>query len=68
MKFVLEKLIEYLRKLTQILLVYRLINYFATGNLLCDQIMYQKNFENKNHDINENFQAKIKFGAYIFLR
>ena len=68
MKFVLEKLIEYLRKLTQILLVYRLINYFATGNLLCDQIMYQKNFENKNHDVNENFQAKIKFGAYIFLR
>ena len=67
MKFVLEKLIEYLRKLTQILLVYRLINYFATGNLLCDQIMYQKNFENKNHDVNENFQAKIKFGAYIFL-
>ena len=68
MKFVLEKLIEYLRKLTQILLVYRLINYFATGNLLCDQIMYQKNFENKNHDVNENFQAKIKFGAYSFLR
>ena len=68
MKFVLEKLIEYLRKLTQILIVYRLINYFATGNLLCDQIMYQKNFENKNHDVNENFQAKIKFGAYIFLR
>ena len=24
-------------------------------------------FENKNHGINENFKAMIKFGAYIFL-
>ena len=46
------------------------MNYFATGNFLCDQInMYQKNFpENKNDDVNENFKATIKFGAYIFLR
>ena len=28
--------------------------------------MYQKNSENKN-DVNENFKATIKVGAYIFL-
>ena len=46
------------------------MNYFATGNFLCNQInMYQKNFpENKNDDVNENFKVTIKFGAYIFLR
>ena len=30
-------------------------------------ILAFKNFsENKNHDVNENFKARIKFGAYIF--
>ena len=24
-------------------------------------------FENKNHDVNENFKGMIKFGVYIFL-
>ena len=45
------------------------INYFAIGNLLCDQIIFQKNVsENKNHDVNENFKATVKVVAYIFLR
>ena len=46
-----------------------LIKYFEIRNLLCDQIIvYSKNsFENKNHDVNENFKETIKFGAYIFL-
>ena len=30
--------------------------------------MYYKNFsENKNHDVDENFNSMIKVGAYTFL-
>ena len=29
--------------------------------------MYQKNFSENKNDVNENFKATIKVGAYIFL-
>ena len=76
-KFVIKKIDQIFKKINTDFPLYIekwalfawLIN-FATGNLLCDQIiMYQKNFsENKNHDVNENFKVTIKFGVYIFLR